>query len=177
MGRSPFGKARGDEMRFANPMQATTNSQVPTPGFRLSASTTSSSTPMDIGVPGLGRNSPKPSISTPTVSNIPVFVIKTGRDPMLSPADVQFLKAEQERGKRTEEDVVAKPVRKKPRRIQDRIRLQGIVEAATGVSVIVNNEMYQEGGRVLGARIVRIQGNQVLFEYKGRRFVKSIKVD
>ena len=104
----------------------------------------------------------------------------TDRDPTLSMGDRQ--KLEEEARKAREESLrrrnpAAGTVRRRPRRakpIEKRIVLMAIVSTSENTRAIVNNEIVRPGDRVLGARVVRILSDRVIFEYKGRRFVERI---
>ncbi|MBI4056694.1 MAG: hypothetical protein HY399_04005 [Elusimicrobia bacterium] len=111
------------------------------------------------------------SASSVTVSAFD-FVTQSGRDPTLSPFDVQFLKGQQSAPNRG-------PVRRRiaKRTPEQMIQLQGIVETPDGILAIINDNMYKKGNVVMGVKIVNIHGNQVIFEHNGNKFTKKIKVD
>jgi hypothetical protein len=128
---------------------------------------------------------PAPPSVEPSVSSSVVPVISLRRDPMLSPGDLvriqqealerrlaeEALRREQERRNRPA------PVKRAPPP-ETLIELQGIVESPDGDNkAIVNNEVVGVGEVVAGSRIVKITASGVVFEHKGRRFVKGVSRD
>ena len=56
--------------------------------------------------------------------------------------------------------------------IRGRIRINGII----GQEVFIGDKVYAVGGTVLGARIISIQPEEVVFMYKGQKFVKKVQL-
>ena len=53
--------------------------------------------------------------------------------------------------------------------------LQGIVETPkSGSKAIINGEVYTEGSVIKGVTILKIKGNTVVYEFKGKTFVQRI---
>ena len=97
------------------------------------------------------------------------------RDPMLSPFDLLRLK-EQDARKRSAQDMLKKE--RRPRAGfsgESSIELLGIISGPSGApKAIVNNEVVGVGERIGGVRVVRITDMSVTFEYKGKKFTKSV---
>lgn len=115
------------------------------------------------------------------------------RDPMLSPDDVLILKHRQEEAKRYAEAERKRKIEAEKKRLADlqrqrqlelerlkdpsrdirgRIRINGII----GQEVFIGDKVYTVGKTVLGARIVSVQPDGVVFMYKGQRFTKKIQL-
>lgn len=127
--------------------------------------------------PGAAAPSSSPAASA-QAAKVPGVAIT--RDPTLSPYDVvRLAQLEQEKANRGKEitDAIRPRKPKKPAEppIEDSIDLQGIVEIGSGNKAIINGDMIGVGELVLAkAKIVQITADSVVFEYKRRRFTKSI---
>lgn len=58
------------------------------------------------------------------------------------------------------------------REVRGKIRINGII----GQEVFIGNRVYTVGKSVLGARIVSVQPDAVVFVYKGQRFTKKVQL-
>ena len=115
------------------------------------------------------------------------------RDPTLSPDDALLLKgrleqrrrekeAEQRRKAEAERRRIAELERQRQleldrlrdpsREIRGKIKISGIV----GKEVFIGSKVYTVGQSVLGAKIIAIQPDGVVFMYKGQRFTKKVKL-
>lgn len=115
------------------------------------------------------------------------------RDPTLSPDDTLLLKhreeerlraieAEKQRKldaerKRLEElerqrQLELERLRDPSREIRGKIRISGIV----GDEVFIGDKVYGVGKTVLGARIISVQPDSVVFIYKGQKFTKKVQL-
>jgi hypothetical protein len=115
------------------------------------------------------------------------------RDPMLSPDDRLLLEhkkkearrlaaLERKRQEEAERRRIAELERQRQwelerlrdpsREIRGKIRINGII----GQEVFIGNKVYTVGKTVLGARIVSVQPDRVVFLYKGQRFTKKIQL-
>ena len=120
------------------------------------------------------------------------FNPSTSRNPTVSPAE-QIQADEQEAArqraaaaaqaaqaaaaKKAAEDAARKAAyeelkRKNPSwEVKDKIKLQGVVNK----EVFINNKVYTTGQYYMGAKIVSITDGEVIFNYKGQNFTKTIK--
>jgi len=117
----------------------------------------------------------------------------TTRDPTLSPDDTLLLKHQQEEKKRLalleqkrkieaerrrraeaerRRQLELERLRDPSREIRGRIRVNGII----GQEVFIGDKVYTVGKTVLGARIVSVQPDRVVFTYKGQKFTKKIQL-
>lgn len=115
----------------------------------------------------------------------------TDRDPTLSPDDALLLKhreeerlraLEAERQRKLEEErrrlaelerqrrLELERLRDPSREIRGRIRVSGII----GQEAFIGNRIYSVGQTILGARIVEVRPDSVVFTYKGQRFIKNV---
>ena len=115
----------------------------------------------------------------------------TDRDPTLSPDDALLLKhreeerlraLEAERQRKLEEErrrlaelerqrrLELERLRDPSREIRGRIRVSGII----GQEAFIGNRIYSVGQTILGARIVEVRPDSVVFVYKGQRFIKNV---
>jgi len=122
-----------------------------------------------------------------------VYNPATDRDPTLSPDDVLLLKhreeerlkaielekqrkieaerkrlAELERKRQLELEYLRDPSRE----VRGKIRISGII----GQEVFVGNKVYTVGKSILGARIISVQPDSVVFIYKGQKFTKKVQL-
>lgn len=117
----------------------------------------------------------------------------TDRDPTLSPDDTLLLKhreeerlraLEAERQRKIDEErrrlaelerqrqLELERLRDPSREVRGKIRVNGII----GQEAFIGNKIYSVGQSVLGARIVSIQPDAVVFTYKGQQFTKRVEL-
>ena len=122
-----------------------------------------------------------------------VYRPNVDRDPTLSPDDLLLLQHRREEEKRRIEEERKRKAEAERRRlaelqrqrqlelerlkdpsreIRGRIRINGII----GQEVFIGDKVYTVGKTVLGARIVSVQPDGVVFLYKGQRFTKKIQL-
>lgn len=122
-----------------------------------------------------------------------VFNPSSDRDPMLSVDDALLLKhreeqrlraIEAERQRKIEEErrrlaeierqrqLELERLRDPSKEIRGKIRINGII----GQEVFIGNRVYGVGSTVLGARIVQVLPESVVFTYKGQRFTKKVQL-
>lgn len=99
------------------------------------------------------------------------FSPKVDRDPTLSLEEIDWLRDEDERRRMMWKD--KKPVKRK-KRPEQMVILQGIIETEKGIQAIINGGAYKQGSFIRGIRVVKIRASSVVFDYKGRRFVKRL---
>jgi hypothetical protein len=58
------------------------------------------------------------------------------------------------------------------REVRGKIRISGII----GQEVFIGDKVYTVGKSVLGARIVSVQPDAVVFTYKGQKFTKKVQL-
>lgn len=122
-----------------------------------------------------------------------LFNPPTDRDPTLSPDDTLLLRhreeerlrsieaekqrkideenrrlAELERKRQLELELLRDPSRE----IRGKIRINGIIDK----EVFIGNKVYTVGKTVLGARIVAVRPDSVVFLYKGQKFTKKVQL-
>ncbi len=136
--------------------------------------------------PALDKPAPKKEIKV-------LFNPPTDRDPTLSADDTLLLKhREQERLRAIEAERQRKieaerrrlaeierqrqleleRLRDPSREIRGKIRINGII----GQEVFIGDRVYGVGSTVLGARIVQVLPESVVFTYKGQRFTKKVQL-
>ncbi len=116
---------------------------------------------------------------SPAVSSSTYIALK--RDPMLSPFDHVRMMEEAEAKEKARRDLEEAKnrrsrvvVRKEPPP-ETLVELQGIIANAEGESkAIVSDQIVGVGETVNKMRVVRITSQGVTFEYKGKRFTKSV---
>lgn len=117
----------------------------------------------------------------------------TDRDPTLSPSDIATIKRreadrlraiemEKQRKLEAEKQRLAElerlrqleleRLRDPSKEIRGKIRINGII----GQEVFIGNKVYTVGGTVLGAKIVSVQPEGVVFLYKGQKFTKKVQL-
>ena len=138
---------------------------------------------VSVSSPAVGAAAAPPAASTLAVSSTAVTGLPLKRDPTLSPFD-QVRILEEEEIKRAAAEALAnlkKPRGPKAIKTVDPktlVDLQGIISnPESGFKAIVNNEVVSVGETVGKVRIVRITDGGVVFEYKGKRFSKSVSRD
>ncbi|MBI4669230.1 MAG: hypothetical protein HY747_08595 [Elusimicrobia bacterium] len=111
-----------------------------------------------------------------------VYQPRTKRDPTVSPAQERQSKLAEDRRREKEKlKHAAELTRQKAsdpfESIRRKISVQGVLDTEEGILVIVNNQILKRGDSYLDAKIVRIQGNKVVFKYKGKLFEKSFNAE
>ena len=122
-----------------------------------------------------------------------VYKPTSPRDPTLSADDALLLahhleekrrKAEAERQRRLEaerrriaelerqRELELEYLRDPSREVRGKIRINGII----GQEVFIGSKVYTVGQSVLGARIVSVQPDAVVFTYKGQKFTKKVQL-
>ena len=120
-------------------------------------------------------------------------VFKPRRDPTLSPDDVLLLEFREKQRlaaiaaelKRIKDEEERKRWEEEQRRlrqlyllkhpeaeVQDKIQIGGII----GQEVFIGSKIYTVGNTIYGARIVSVSPDSVEFSYKGRTFVRKVKL-
>ncbi|MBR3631742.1 MAG: hypothetical protein IKN49_01555 [Elusimicrobiaceae bacterium] len=139
---------------------------------------------------------PAPETTTPAVAKKAVKVTyapSTDRDPTLSPADIATIKRreadrlraiEMEKQRKSEAErqrlaeierlrqLELERLRDPSKEIRGKIRINGII----GEEVFIGNKVYSVGGTVLGAKIISVQPDGVVFLYKGQKFTKKVQL-
>ncbi len=122
-----------------------------------------------------------------------VYNPPTDRDPTLSPDDTLLLKhreeerlkaieAERQRKIEAERQRLAELERQRQlelerlrdpsREVRGKIHISGII----GQEVFIGDKVYTVGKSILGARIVSVQPDSVVFIYKGQKFTKKVQL-
>ena len=134
------------------------------------------------------ENAPKAPVSSKAVYNP-----KNQRDPMLSPADYAVLKERerkrlaaieaerqrklaeerrrQEEAERLRQLELAR-LKDPTREVRNKINIGGII----GQEVFIGSKIYTVGNTILGARIVEVRPDEVVFSYKGHKFVRKVQL-
>lgn len=123
-----------------------------------------------------------------------VYNPKQHRDPTLSPDDFLLLqyreqqrlaaieaerqrKLAEERRKREEAERLRQlelaRIKDPTREVRNRIRVGGII----GQEVFIGDKIYTVGKSIYGARIVEVHPDEVVFSYKGHKFVRKVQLD
>lgn len=110
----------------------------------------------------------------PTLSQDDILILEKREKDRLAKIEWERLrKLEEERQKALEEErrrqLELELIKDPTRDIRKKIRIDGLIDK----EVIINGKMYSVGSKVLGARIVEVKGDTVIFSYKGHRFKKS----
>ena len=122
-----------------------------------------------------------------------VYNPPTPRDPTLSPDDTLLLQAREKAKREAEEnarrrreaderrrqeelrrqyELELELLRDPSKQIRGKIRISGII----GQEVFIGNKVYTVGDSVLGARIVQVLPEAVVFRYKGQKFTKKVQL-
>lgn len=131
--------------------------------------------------------------ATPAKTLRVVYNPPTDRDPTLSVDDTLLLKYREEQRLRALEAERLRKIEAEKRRLAElerqrqlelerlrdpsrevrgKIRVNGII----GQEVFIGNKVYTVGKSVLGARIVSVQPDAVVFMYKGQKFTKKVQL-
>ena len=122
-----------------------------------------------------------------------VYNPKNRRDPTLSPDDFLLLQYREqqrlaaieaerqrqlaeERRKREEAERLRQlelaRIKDPTREVRNKIRIGGII----GQEVFIGSRIYTVGKSIYGARIVEVRPDEVVFSYKGHKFVRKVKL-
>lgn len=147
----------------------------------------------DVVDPTTAPARPKKNKSAAKKSPKVIYNPPSRRDPTLSPDDVLLLKhreeerlraieAEKKRKLEAEQRRLAELERQRQlelerlrdpsREIRGKIRVNGII----GQEAFIGNKVYTVGKSVLGAQIISIQPDSVVFIYKGQKFTKKVQL-
>ncbi len=123
-----------------------------------------------------------------------VFNPKNHRDPTLSPDDFLLIqyreqqrlaaieaerqrKLAEERRKREEAERLRQlelaRIKDPTREVRNKIRVGGII----GQEVFIGEKIYTVGKSIYGARIVEVHPDEVVFSYKGHKFVRKVQLE
>ena len=122
-----------------------------------------------------------------------VYNPKNQRDPMLSPGDYAVLqererrrlaaieaerqrklaeeRRRQEEAERLRQLELAR-LRDPAREVRNKIHIGGII----GQEVFIGSKIYTVGNTILGARIIEVRPDEVVFSYKGHKFVRKVQL-
>ncbi len=130
---------------------------------------------------------------TPAKTPRVVYNPKNRRDPTLSPDDFLLLqyreqqrlaaieaerqrKLAEERRKREEAERLRQlelaRIKDPTREVRNKIRVGGII----GQEVFIGSRIYTVGKSIYGARIVEVRPEEVVFSYKGHKFVRKVQL-
>lgn len=130
---------------------------------------------------------------TPAKTPRVVYNPKNRRDPTLSPDDFLLLqyreqqrlaaieaerqrKLAEERRKREEAERLRQlelaRIKDPTREVRNRIKVGGII----GQEVFIGSRIYTVGKSIYGARIVEVRPEEVVFSYKGHKFVRKVQL-
>ena len=59
------------------------------------------------------------------------------------------------------------------REVRNKIRVTGII----GQEVFIGNRIYTVGKSIYGARLVEVRPDEVVFSYKGHKFVRKVQLN
>ena len=123
-----------------------------------------------------------------------VYNPKNRRDPTLSPDDFLLLqyreqqrlaaleaerqrKLAEERRRREEAERLRQlelaRIKDPTREVRNKIRVTGII----GQEVFIGNRIYTVGKSIYGARLVEVRPDEVVFSYKGHKFVRKVQLN
>ena len=122
-----------------------------------------------------------------------VYSPKGTRDPMLSPDDFLLLqyreqqrlaaieaerkrKEEEERRRQEEAERLRQlelaRIKDPTREVRNKIRIGGVI----GQEVFIGSKIYTVGNTIFGARIIAVRPDEVVFSYKGHKFVRKVQL-
>lgn len=129
----------------------------------------------------------------PEEEQVVVYNPKTQRDPTLSPDDFLLIqhreqqrlaaieaerqrKLEEERRKKEEAERLRRleleRIKDPTREVRNKIRIGGVI----GQEVFIGSKIYTIGNTIYGARIVAVKPDEVVFSYKGHKFVRKVQL-
>ena len=139
-----------------------------------------------------GRDKAAPTTAEARTVKV-VYNPRSDRDPTLSPDDTLLLRHREEERQRALEaerqrkieaerrrlaelerqrQLELERLRDPSREVRGKIRISGII----GQEVFIGDKVYTVGKSVLGARIVSVQPDAVVFTYKGQKFTKKVQL-
>lgn len=139
------------------------------------------------------RETVEEEIIEPEEEQVVVYSPKTQRDPTLSPDDFLLIqhreqqrlaaieaerqrKLEEERRKQEEAERLRRleleRIKDPTREVRNKIRIGGVI----GQEVFIGSKIYTIGNTVYGARIVAVKPDEVVFSYKGHKFVRKVQL-
>ncbi len=122
-----------------------------------------------------------------------VYNPKSQRDPTLSPDDFLLIqyreqqrlaaieaerqrKLEEERRKKEEAERLRRleleRIKDPTREVRNKIRIGGVI----GQEVFIGSKIYTIGNTIYGARIIEVKPDEVVFSYKGHKFVRKVQL-
>ncbi len=132
-------------------------------------------------------------IIEPEEPQVVVYNPKSQRDPTLSPDDFLLIqhreqqrlaaieaerqrKLEEERRKQEEAERLRRleleRIKDPTREVRNKIRIGGVI----GQEVFIGSKIYTIGNTIYGARIVAVKPDEVVFSYKGHKFVRKVQL-
>lgn len=129
----------------------------------------------------------------PEEEQVVVYNPKSQRDPTLSPDDFLLIqhreqqrlaaieaerqrKLEEERRKQEEAERLRRleleRIKDPTREVRNKIRIGGVI----GQEVFIGSKIYTIGNTIYGARIVAVKPDEVVFSYKGHKFVRKVQL-
>lgn len=104
-----------------------------------------------------------------------MFRPKTDRDPTLSPEDRKKLLDEMlARQNAPQVEEPERPRRPRPRPLESRIKLYGIVATPNGITALINDRVVKPGDQIEGAVVERITTKMVVFKHRNRTFTMRL---
>lgn len=125
-----------------------------------------------------------PSVPLAATKNESVEVIEfqplSGRDPTLSSGEVLVMERRRKEAKaqasKAQEKFVLRQKAADPfESLKNKIVVQGVLHTEKGIVAIVNDQIVSKGAEVMGAKILQILGNRVVFKYQNKIFEKNVK--
>ncbi|WP_428075835.1 hypothetical protein [Candidatus Avelusimicrobium luingense] len=122
-----------------------------------------------------------------------VYAPKSKRDPTLSPDDFLLLqyreqqrlaaieaerrrKLEEERRRQEEAERLRQlelaRIKDPTREVRNKIKIGGVI----GQEVFIGSKIYTVGNSIYGARIIAVRPDEVVFSYKGHKFVRKVQL-
>lgn len=132
-------------------------------------------------------------IIEPEEPQVVVYNPQSQRDPTLSPDDFLLIqhreqqrlaaieaerqrKLEEERRKQEEAERLRRleleRIKDPTREVRNKIRIGGVI----GQEVFIGSKIYTIGNTIYGARIVAVKPDEVVFSYKGHKFVRKVQL-
>ncbi len=139
------------------------------------------------------RETVEEEIMEPEEPQVVVYNPKSQRDPTLSPDDYLLIqhreqqrlaaieaerqrKLEEERRKKEEAErlrqLELERIKDPTREVRNKIRIGGVI----GQEVFIGSKIYTIGNTIYGARIVAVKPDEVVFSYKGHKFVRKVQL-
>lgn len=168
-------------------------SEMPAEAPALPADALAVQQPQGEGEGFVAKREEMPEETAPVKEKRVVFNPKTHRDPTLSPDDFLLLqyreqqrlaaleaerqrKLAEERRKREEAERLRQlelaRIKDPTREVRNKIKVGGII----GQEVFIGSRIYTVGKSIYGARIVEVRPEEVVFSYKGHKFVRKVQL-